>query len=150
MKLTTGTAGDVAPGGRAQGGTAPNKLMRLCIQALLCSAAYIIHPEEQGNNPLLRPIRLRGSGEADKIGNLLPSEPRSGVCRPRLLNDRRLRGDRNLQPFNFLLPLLIRRSPAGGNLVEGTPFRLHPHVGIARKHGARDVPSDVHDATWVA
>ena len=32
-----------------------------------------------------------------------------------------------------------------GDLVEGAPFRFHPHVGIARKHRARDVARDAHD-----
>jgi hypothetical protein len=38
----------------------------------------------------------------------------------------------------------IRALPCG-DLVECAPLRLHPDVGIAREHGARDVPGDAHD-----
>jgi hypothetical protein len=34
---------------------------------------------------------------------------------------------------------------ARSDLVEGAPLRFHPHVGVAREHGARDVPRDAHD-----
>src|ERR1035441_3311291 len=47
--------------------------------------------------------------------------------------------------FGFLFPLLVGRALACGDLVEGAPLRFHPHVGVAREHGARDVPSDAHD-----
>jgi hypothetical protein len=45
-----------------------------------------------------------------------------------------------------LLPaLLIRRPLPRRDLVQGAPFRLHPHVGRAREDSARDMPSDTHD-----
>ena len=71
---------------------------------------------------------------------------RFGVNCRRLLNQRRL-GDRRrrLLPFGFRLALLIGRVLARGDLVEGAPFRFHPHVGVAREHGAGDVPGDAHD-----
>src|ERR1017187_2971558 len=47
--------------------------------------------------------------------------------------------------FGFLTALLVGRTLAHCNLVEGAPLRFHPHMGIARKHGARDVASDAHD-----
>ena len=49
-----------------------------------------------------------------------------------LLNQQRL-GDR----VSLLLPLDFPLT--GGDFVEGSPFRLHPNVGIAREDGARDV-----------
>ena len=50
-----------------------------------------------------------------------------------------------LPPFSFLLALLVGCALAGGNLVEGAPLRLHPDMGVAREHDARDVPGDAHD-----
>ena len=38
------------------------------------------------------------------------------------------------------LPLLVGRTLAHCNLVEDAPLRFHPDMGVARKHGARDVP----------
>src|ERR1035441_1914335 len=38
-----------------------------------------------------------------------------------------------------------RRILAGGDLIEGAPLRFHPHVGVSREHGARNVPGDAHD-----
>ena len=58
-----------------------------------------------------------------------------------LLNHRRLTNHRSrLLVFGFLLALLVRRALARGDLVEGAPFRYHPHVGVAGEYGARDVP----------
>jgi hypothetical protein len=34
---------------------------------------------------------------------------------------------------------------ANSDFIEGAPLRFHPHVGVARKHGAGDVPGDAHD-----
>jgi hypothetical protein len=48
-------------------------------------------------------------------------------------------------PFDFSLALLVGRALARGDFVEGAPFRFHPHVGVPREHGARDVPWDAHD-----
>src|ERR1039457_1706677 len=68
---------------------------------------------------------------------------------PSAITDHRRLGDRRslLPPFSVILPLLVGRILAGGNLVEGAPL-FHPHVGItrehggvARQHGARDVPA---------
>ena len=39
----------------------------------------------------------------------------------------------------------VRRALACSDLVEGAPLRFHPHVGVPREHGARDVPRDAHD-----
>jgi len=50
-----------------------------------------------------------------------------------------------LPPLGFFLALLVGGALARGNLVQGTPFRFHPHVGVTREHGARDVPGDAHD-----
>jgi hypothetical protein len=47
--------------------------------------------------------------------------------------------------LGFHPALLLRRPLACGDLVQGAPLRLHPDVGIAGKHGARDAPSDAHD-----
>jgi hypothetical protein len=33
---------------------------------------------------------------------------------------------------------------ASGNFVEGAPLGFHSNVGVAREHGPRDVPGDVH------
>jgi len=48
-------------------------------------------------------------------------------------------------PFSVVLAPLVGRNLAGGDLVEGAPLRFHPHVGIAREHGARDVTGEAHD-----
>jgi CHC2 zinc finger len=45
----------------------------------------------------------------------------------------------------FLPAPLVGRALACGDLVEGAPLRFHPHVGVLREHGARDVPRDAHD-----
>jgi hypothetical protein len=43
------------------------------------------------------------------------------------------------------LALLVSRALACGDLIQSAPFRFHPHVGVAREHGARSVPGDAHD-----
>jgi hypothetical protein len=48
-------------------------------------------------------------------------------------------------PICFLLALFVRGRLASGDLVEGAPLRFHPHVGVARKHGAGDVAGYAHD-----
>jgi hypothetical protein len=48
-------------------------------------------------------------------------------------------------PLCFLLPIIVGRFLPRGDFVEGAPFRLHPHVGVARQHGSGDVPGDAHD-----
>ena len=64
----------------------------------------------------------------------------------RLLNHRYLRDCRSLQlPFGFLLAFLVGRALACRDFVERAPLGFHPHVGVARQHGARDVPGDAHD-----
>ena len=45
----------------------------------------------------------------------------------------------------FLLAFFISLALARGDLVEGAPLRFHPHVGVAGKHGARDVAGDAHN-----
>jgi len=45
----------------------------------------------------------------------------------------------------LLLALFVGGALAGGDFVEGAPLSLHPHVGVAREHRARDVPGDAHD-----
>jgi hypothetical protein len=62
-----------------------------------------------------------------------------------LLKHQRLRSRILLQPFSVILALLVGRALPGSNFVECTPLRFHPHVGVTRKHGARDVPGDAHD-----
>ncbi|HEX7425198.1 MAG TPA: hypothetical protein VF311_15120 [Terriglobales bacterium] len=47
--------------------------------------------------------------------------------------------------LGFLFALFIGRALACGDLVEGAPFRFHPHVGVPREHGPRDVARDAHD-----
>ena len=47
--------------------------------------------------------------------------------------------------FCFLVPFLVGRALPRGDLVEGVPFCFHPHVGVAREHGARYVSGDAHD-----
>src|ERR1017187_5138353 len=63
----------------------------------------------------------------------------------RLLTPRCLSARRTLPPFGFHLPLLIGCVLPRGDLVEGAPLRFHPHVGVARKHGARNMPRGAHD-----
>ena len=48
-------------------------------------------------------------------------------------------------PFGVTFALLIRRALPRGDLVEGPPFRFHPHVGVPRQHGTGDVPGDAND-----
>ena len=50
-----------------------------------------------------------------------------------------------LLPLCFLLAFLVGAALARGNLIQGPPFRLHPHVRVAREHSARDVARDAHD-----
>ena len=50
-----------------------------------------------------------------------------------------------LLPIGVALALLVGRILSRGDLVEGAPLRFHPHVGVAREHGARDVSGDAHD-----
>ena len=45
-----------------------------------------------------------------------------------------------MQPLSTL-PLLVGRTLAHCNLVEDAPLRFHPDMGVARKHGARDLPA---------
>ena len=74
--------------------------------------------------------------------------PRRGCRAVRLLNHRRLT-DHSRLPLCFLLALLVRHTLARGDVVEGAPLCLHPHVGVAGKHGTRDVAesySAVNDA----
>jgi hypothetical protein len=57
-----------------------------------------------------------------------------------LLNRCRMRQYRILLPlFGVVVALFIGRALTRGDLVERAPLGLHPHVGIAREHGARDV-----------
>jgi len=56
-----------------------------------------------------------------------------------------LRSRRLLLPLCILLALFVGRALAHGDLVKRAPLRFHPHVGIAREHGARDVSGDTHD-----
>ena len=59
----------------------------------------------------------------------------TGIEGLRLLNQGRLGLWRKPPPaFGFLPALLIRRTLACGNLVEGAPLRLHPHVRLPREH----------------
>jgi hypothetical protein len=44
----------------------------------------------------------------------------------------------------LLLALLVGGALAFGDLVERPPLRFHSYVGVAREHGARDVPGDTH------
>jgi len=44
-------------------------------------------------------------------------------------------------PLRFCVSLYVGRALARGDLVQGAPLRLHPDVGVAREHGARDVPA---------
>src|SRR5437879_6357603 len=63
-----------------------------------------------------------------------------------LLDQRRLGDHRSLRAqFSVALALLFGRALARGDLVERAPLRLHPQLGVAREHGARDVPGDTHD-----
>jgi hypothetical protein len=39
----------------------------------------------------------------------------------------------------FPLPFLVGRPLAHSDLFECSPFRFHPHVRVAREHGARDI-----------
>ena len=45
---------------------------------------------------------------------------------------------------SFLAPL-VGCALAHGNLIEGASLRFHPHMRVAREHGARDVAGDAHD-----
>ena len=47
--------------------------------------------------------------------------------------------------FSVVFAFLVGGILAGGDLVEGVPFRFHPDVGVSREHGARDVPGNAHD-----
>src|SRR5260221_7824862 len=49
-----------------------------------------------------------------------------------------------LLSLDFLMALLVRRALAFSDFIEGAPLRLHPHVGVSREHGARDVSGDAH------
>jgi hypothetical protein len=42
--------------------------------------------------------------------------------------------------FGFRPALLVGRTLAHGDLVEGAPLGFHPHVGVPLKYGAGDVP----------
>jgi hypothetical protein len=68
------------------------------------------------------------------MGHALPQPTFPAV---RLLKQRGL-GDhqRLLLLLCFFLALLVGVALARSNLVEGAPFSLHPHVGVAREHGA--------------
>ena len=46
--------------------------------------------------------------------------------------------------FCLLPPLLVGGPLPCRDLVQRSPFRFHPHVRIAREHGARDVAGNVH------
>jgi hypothetical protein len=47
--------------------------------------------------------------------------------------------------LSFLPALLVGRPLPNCDLVEGAPLGFHPDMGVAGKHGARNVPSDAHD-----
>src|ERR1039457_3645101 len=46
-------------------------------------------------------------------------------------------------PHRFLHALLVGGALSHGNLIERAPLCLHPYMGVAREHGARNVPDDV-------
>ena len=46
---------------------------------------------------------------------------------------------------DFFAALVVCRPLTCGDLIEGAPLRLHPHVGVGRQHGPRDVTGDAHD-----
>jgi hypothetical protein len=64
-----------------------------------------------------------------------------------LLHHRRLKEGPStlLYPLRFYGPLLVCGPLARSNLVEGVPFRFHPHVGVTGEHGTRHVPRNAHD-----
>jgi hypothetical protein len=56
-------------------------------------------------------------------------------------------GDMSFQvALGLVVPRLVRRALPRRNFIQGAPLCPHPHVGVAREHGARDVPSDAHDS----
>ena len=63
-----------------------------------------------------------------------------------LLNYFRLSNHRSLRPHDcFLLALFVGRALACGDFVESAPLCFHPHVRVARKHSAGNVPGDAHN-----
>ena len=50
-----------------------------------------------------------------------------------------------LLPLRFPLALLVGIALPLGDFIERAPLRFHPHVGVAREHGARDVAGDAHN-----
>src|SRR5450759_645523 len=62
-----------------------------------------------------------------------------------LLNQYRLSSLGRLLLLGCLLALRVGGALPRGDLVEGTTFRFHPHVGVSRQHGPRDVAGDAHD-----
>src|ERR1035437_1054126 len=75
----------------------------------------------------------------------MPPRAVSDHCINRSLNHYELRAGAAWRRPGSRSTLRVGRILARGDLVEGAPFRFHPYVGIAGKHGARDVPGDAHD-----
>jgi len=50
-----------------------------------------------------------------------------------------------LLPFGFPPALFVCRALARRDLFECAPLGFHPHMGVPREHGARDVPGDALD-----
>jgi cobalamin biosynthesis Co2+ chelatase CbiK len=48
-------------------------------------------------------------------------------------------------PLGFLFALFVGLALARSYSVKGAALRLHPYVGVAGEHGARDVASDTHN-----
>src|SRR5258706_11322120 len=100
----------------------------------------------------LQPAPVRDADEKyqDGCGPEIPAlrdHPfRSRAHRWRLLDhDWRRDHGRLLSPFDILLALLVRAARWRVAIsVEPAPLRLRPHVGVAREHGPRDLPSDAH------
>src|SRR6266550_3190567 len=82
-------------------------------------------------------ISLKAEERTDIASTAANAQPGTGSERDssgRLLNHHRWSEHRGLlQPFKFLLALLVGCALAGGDFVEGAPLRLHPHVGVARE-----------------
>ena len=71
---------------------------------------------------------------------------RPGFCRDELIEGQSIGGSPPPASGARLPPSASRRPPAAVlRLRLGAPLRLHPHVGIAREHGARDVAGRTHD-----
>ena len=85
--------------------------------------------------------RTRKLGRRTRFDAILRYK-RPTFLRRRLLNHRRWRRRRSLLlAFSVVLTLLVGRALPRGNLFQSFPLRLHPHVGVARQHGTRNVPA---------